>query len=98
MKPEKYTERFHARRVLLMLSSENPCTRCPARKDPRKSYSKQYVIPGLKSEIPLKDVHASVCRVCREFSGARLYCPCGELGSREAVRRAWVKLKEMGMI
>lgn len=102
MNPEKYTIAFHAKRVLAMLNTKTPCCGCPANKDFRTPST---IIKGIEGEGMFSRVNPQVCKICQDFSEVPentewLFrgCPCLILGPQENIKRAWIKLEEMGLI
>lgn len=83
----------HAKRVLDMLEKlKEPCSRttCPGKP--------HYDV--LIEKHPCAFWLNNPCPICHEFSGRKspVGCPCLVLGKERTVKRAWLKLEEMGFI
>jgi hypothetical protein len=85
---KKYTEKVHAKRLLAILASPNPCIKCPG-----SSYYSEEGSPA----------HGA-CFVCTNFIdhpkiGTGMFmCPCVYLGEEEAIKSTWIALEEKGYI
>ena len=81
---KRYTEKEHARCLLVLLSEEDPCIWCPT------SFADRTIIPE-------RDF---CCITCKKFIGITSYyrCPCSILGTHEAIKRTWIALEEKGYI
>ena len=87
---KRYTEAVHAQRVKKVIEKKRPCDHCPAQ--PR------YVL--LRVFDAWEESQSFVCKICKNFIGLEpsIFCPCGELGPKEAVRRTWLALEEKGYL
>jgi len=90
----KYNERFHAERVLHILSNfEMPCSMSVCPGEP------YFRIPWVGGIDYLEHKIIFACPICRKFAGIdRGECPCPTLGKEENIKRSWLKLKEMGLV
>ncbi len=83
----EYTEKEHARRLIIMLEREFPCAaaNCPSSQiDNENNYDSCFhgCIPICTNFINLEEKH----------------CPCYVLGNKEAIKRTWIALEEKGYI
>ena len=86
----KYTEKFHAERLLGMLNKKNPCLCCPA----GPGYQ---MCSGMVGGLSIRNA----CSVCKKFVGMTdilTKCPCDELGEEKAIKRTWIALEQKGYI
>ena len=86
----KYTEAVHARRVRKVIEKKRPRNHCPAQ--PR------YVL--LRVFDAWEESQSVICGICKDFIGleSSIFCPCGELGEKEAVKRTRQALKKKGYL
>ena len=86
----KYTEAVHAKRVQKVIEKKCPGDHCPAQ--PR------YVL--LRVFDAWEESQTVICKICKNFIGLEpsIFCPCGELGPKEAVRRTRQALKAKGYL
>lgn len=76
-------KRLYMRRLKRMLERPDPCVCCPA----CNNYRGIYFVKGLE-----KDWEETCC-FCRSLVGVKKYCPCGDLGTAEALKRAHKAIK-----
>ena len=90
----KYTEKVHAKRLLVILNTKDTCDRCP--KYRRGNMNHDY-IKKISDEN-----EEGACTTCRDFIGIRNArddgCPCDQLGKKESIKRTWLALEEKGYI
>lgn len=91
-----YTEKEHAKCLIQLLEHDNSCNHCVATID--------------HSGNTMKDIwngsSFSICSRCIEFVGyskrkdlsVTSWCPCHQLGAKEAAKRSWIALEEKGYI
>ena len=84
----KYTEKFHAKRLIRMLKFKEPCGHCPA--------NRHYELNCRMIILGHNDPDYA-CGVCQSFVGVG-GCPCNALGETEAIKRTYLALEEKGYI
>ena len=90
-----YTEKIHAERLLKILEQKKPCDCWPKFTNTMNSWKGEREFPRSNTQKG-----AAICALCRSFVGVgyQFFCPCGFLGSEEAVKRSWIALEEKGYI
>jgi len=88
----EYTEEMHAKCLLLMLESDNPCkqSNCPV------------YFYRLVDELPPCDYGdlGGSNEICKAFVGLLPddACPCYRFGGPEAIKRTWLALEAKGYL
>jgi hypothetical protein len=83
----RYTEEFHAQRLLEMLEKRDPCACCP-------KVDNFYYENGVNMKYS-----NNACKICLNFISLSLgLCPCHRLEDQEAIKRTWLALEEKGYI
>ena len=75
--PIKYTEEFHAQRLLEMLEKKNPCACCP-------KIDIFYYLTSESHELHIDYDYIHPCGICKDFVQSYGDCPCTYLGKKEA--------------
>ena len=94
-----YTEKIHAKRLLLLLEKRDPCGCCPKRAGSMDFSMGDALYPTDDSIFSKK-----ICKICAAFVSAAFVsstfyrCPCCILGPKEAVKRSWIALEEGGYL
>lgn len=83
----EYTEKIHAKKLLWMLSQDDPYSLCPSKHMPS-------ACKICLSFIGLKQIDTTYFL----DKPSILKCPCYQLGKKEAIKRTWLSLKEKGYI
>ena len=98
-----YTEKMHAKRMLLILENPDPCGKCPVFKKLLIHYEDQPHSDIFSKIFNCNGEDSGVCEMCLNFIDMyydrRTYnCPCYVLGKEEAIKRTWIALEEKGYI
>jgi len=86
-KKPTYTEKVHARRLLLMLDREDPCLCCPAQRQFKQRTDEDFRLWANEDRI---------CYICQRFVCIGYGCPCSILGKQRALKRTRLALEEKG--